>query len=146
MNFLPKLDRYPPNKGEPSPQQEFEKPEHIHHMNHAKLDDIWSELKQLREEFAQQRDPVYSWVEVQTNAQSQLLTQPWVVDYKNRKHLFATIGASAPVVFLTPDGFQMTLNPGAWTSVGFDSGTVLVPNTATVNANVLTKATDELLQ
>jgi hypothetical protein len=72
----------------------------------------------------------------------QLGTQPYVVDYKNRRHIFVYNYSTTTVVLTSNDGKVINLPPQVWSNLGFQQGTSL-STTATTLLEI--KCTDEVI-
>jgi hypothetical protein len=72
----------------------------------------------------------------------QLGTQPFVLDYKNRRHIFVYNYSTASVTLAANDGQTVILPPQVWSNMGFNQGTSF-NTTATTLIEV--KCTDEVI-
>jgi hypothetical protein len=67
--------------------------------------------------------------------------QPYILDYKERKHVFVFNYAAAAVTLTTSEGINISLPPQVWTNIGFRPDTQL-SSTATTALEI--KCTDEV--
>lgn len=99
----------------------------------AHLHELFDEfVRNFNENIYRSRTPIY------TNFT--LGTQPWVVDYKGRKHVFV-FNTSGTAVNLVSGSFTIPLPPQSWTPIGHDQGTSFNGSAATM---IIVKCTDEV--
>lgn len=72
----------------------------------------------------------------------QLGTQPFVLDYKNRGHIFVYNYSTASVTLASNDGKTVILPPQVWSNMGFNQGTSF--NT-TATSLIEVKCTNEVI-
>ncbi len=68
-------------------------------------------------------------------------TQPLVIDYKERRHLF--IWSANALTFSLEDLGTLTVGANAWVNIGYQEGMRLVPATTANTVPVFVRATDE---
>lgn len=86
-------------------------------------------------DYRKREDPVYDTIVVGA--------QPYEVNYKNRRHVFAYNGTGSSITLTTPDGFwSTTLTAKTWTNISYPQGTQLSSATA---AQFVIKCTNEVI-
>lgn len=68
-------------------------------------------------------------------------TQPYVVDFKNRKHIF--VWSANALTFTIEDIGQIAVSANTWTNIGYQEGMRLVPQTTPNPVAIFVRATDE---
>lgn len=72
----------------------------------------------------------------------QLGTQPFRLNYKNRRHVFVYNYSTAAVTLAASDGQTVILPPQVWSNMGFQQGTSF---TTTTTSLIEIKCTDEVI-
>jgi hypothetical protein len=70
-------------------------------------------------------------------------TQPYVVDFKNRKHLF--VWSANALTILLEDLGTLAVAANTWTNIGYQEGMRLVPQSQPTTVPIFVRATDETI-
>lgn len=111
---------------------------------HMRKEEFWEVVKLSKEQLLRTNDPQYD-----DGVPSDISAQPYVVNYKNRRHIYIYSKAPWPVVLKDNSGeWSTTLLPRTWTNVDFPNGTRLLAVNPVPGTPVTIKAlcTDEFVQ
>ena len=89
-------------------------------------------VDELRAEIGKANTPVFYNV--------QFGQQPFVLDYKNRKHVFVFNPTGSAIIMTTNDGISVTLPSQAWTNIGLEPSTAF----SAASGRVVVKCTNEV--
>lgn len=106
------------------------------HMRHLHF---WQLLDKINEKLEREVEPHYP------NMPTDISVQPWVVDYMNRKHIFAYNGTGSSITLTSDDNnaWKTVLPANTWTNISYAPGTRL--QATALNSVIRVKCTDELI-
>lgn len=89
-------------------------------------------------DYRKREDPVYDTIVVGL--------QPYEINYKNRRHIFAYNGTGSSITLTTPDGFwSTTLTSKSWTNISYPQGTQLTGASVSPPTTFVIKCTNEVI-
>lgn len=106
------------------------------HMRHLFF---WQLLDRMNEKLEREIEAHFP------NLPGDISIQPWIVDYMNRKHIFAYNPTSSPITLTSDDNnaWGTVLAANSWTNISYAPGTRLKASAA--NTVIRVKCTDELV-
>lgn len=109
---------------------------------HTKKEDFWEVVRLYKEQILRTDDPQWD-----NNVPQDVSVQPYVVNYKNRRHIYIYSKSPWPIVMQDVSGeYSTTLHPRTWTNVDFPNGTRLqaINPQAGMAVGIRVKCTDEM--
>lgn len=105
---------------------------------HQKKHEFWETVCLIKEQMLRTNDPQFD-----TEIPADVSLMPYVVNYKNRRHIYAyNPGTTAYTLKDTAGEWTTTIGPQAWKNISFPNGTRLLATTGP--AILKTVCTDEL--
>lgn len=95
--------------------------------------DLFKELvEDIRSEVSKLNDPVFYY--------AGLGNQPYIVNYMNRRHIFAFNPTNSAIILTSSDGITFTMPAQVWTNIGLEQGTAL----SATSGRLVIKCTNEV--
>lgn len=116
----------------------YEKLCDIIEYTHLKHSALWLLIDRFNEKIEREVQPQF------LSVPQDVSVQPIILDYLNRKHIFAYNGTSTAIIMTSDDGnaWGTSLPATSWTNISYPPGTRLL---ATTHATIRIKCTDELI-
>lgn len=106
---------------------------------HVKKHEFWEVVLLIREQFLRTNDPQWD-----DNVPQDVSKQPYIVNYKNRRHIFIYNPAATPLTLKDGTGeWTIALAATSWNNVSIPNGTQLTASSGP--ATIKVKCTDEVI-
>lgn len=105
---------------------------------HVKKEEFWEVVRLLKEQILRANDPQWD-----NEVPADVSVQAYVVNYKNRKHIFIYNPGAQMTLTDVAGEWKQTLNAQSWTNVSIPNGTRLTASSGP--AVIKVKCTDEVI-